>query len=123
MVYPTLKLNSRNFEFYAARNYTNRRCVDVSEFKEDLLRFKYLKRLLGRYTADGDLQERLILNHLIIIFNVFEPIAALNMLFTRVNPEEWAALKTFLLFLNRLRNSDMPEVQVDLNIATKLNSI
>ena len=123
MQYPTIKIGPRNFEFFAAKNYINPRCVDVGEFREDLHRFKYLKRLLSTYTKTGQIQERLVLNHLIIIFNVFEQSAALNMLFTRVEKSEWSSLKTLLLFLNRLNEFDMPDVGVDLNIVNKLRNV
>ena len=61
------ELNNRNFKLFAANHYNNPECVDVEEFKQDLNRFKYLKRLLKRYELTGDLQERLILNHLIVL--------------------------------------------------------
>ena len=65
------KLNRKNFKLYAAQHYNNPECLDVNEFREDLSRFKYVKRLLSRYEAHSDLQERLILNHLIVIYNCY----------------------------------------------------
>ena len=65
------ELTNKNFELFAAHHYNNPECMDVDEFKEDLSRFKYLKRLLRRYEVDHDPQYRLILNHLIVIYNVF----------------------------------------------------
>ena len=65
------ELTNRNFKLFAANHYSNPECVDVEEFKQDLNRFKYLKRLLKRYELTGDLQERLILNHVIVLYNVF----------------------------------------------------
>ena len=64
-------LTHKNFKLYAAKMYNNPECLDVNEFQQDVTRFKYLKRLLKRYELTGDLQERLILNHLIVLYNVF----------------------------------------------------
>ena len=74
-----MKLTKDNLLVYAAQNYYNPKCIDTEDFLEDLKRFKYIKRLLNRYRDSGVLSERLILNHLIIIFNVFD-IEDLNIL-------------------------------------------
>ena len=65
------ELTDKNFKLFAAQQYNNPECTDVEEFKNDLSRFKYLKRLLTRYEEHGELQERLILNHIIVLYNVF----------------------------------------------------
>jgi len=78
------ELTNKNFLLYASKHYENKQCTSMEEFKEDIQRFKYLKRLFKRYSAAGDLQERLILNHLIIIQNVFGIDAAIKMLFFKV---------------------------------------
>ena len=65
------ELTNKNFKLFAAQQYSNPECTDVEEFKNDLSRFKYLKRLLTRYEEHGELQERLILNHIIVLYNVF----------------------------------------------------
>ena len=102
-------LNRKNFEMFAAQNYTNPECLDVEEFKEDLARFKYLKRLLRRYELTGDLQERLILNHLIVIYNVFGIPSANRMIEYKIEDIHWPYIKPFLVFyiicpkLTRLR--------------------
>ena len=83
---------------YAAQTYENPQCADISEFEEDLKRFQYLRKLFGRYRQDDDLKERLILNHLIIIYNVFGP-EATNMLFMRLH-EYHEYLKPFVEYLN-----------------------
>lgn len=127
-------LNDSNFVLYAAANYINVQCYDTDEFYEDLGRFKYLKKLFSRYSNRGDLKERLILNHLITLYNVFEKSATTRMLFYRTEDEHWDVLKTFLLFLgympDRLDNirdentvirSD--EIPVDLHIANVLRNI
>lgn len=116
-------LDDENFELFAAKHYNNPQCVDIEEFNEDLARFKYLKRLLRRYLQTGDLQERLILNHLIIIYNVFGIEAANRMAFYRLEEELWPALKTFLIYLSYLPEDDRVEVPIDQNIAQVLRKI
>jgi hypothetical protein len=93
-------LTNENFLLYAAKAYDTPSNV-VEEFHDDLKRIKYIKRQFRRYRATGDLADRLILNHLIVLYNVFGN-AATRMLFFRVDVEDYSALKTFLLFLGRL---------------------
>lgn len=93
-----MKLTESTFLLYASKHYENPQCSDISEFEEDLKRFQYLRKLFGRYRQDNDLKERLILNHLIIIYNVFG-IEATNMLFMRLH-EFHEYLKPFVDYLN-----------------------
>jgi len=93
-------LNENNFLLYASANYINLQCYDMQEFDEDLQRFKYIKRLFSRYHDKKELKERLILNHLITLYNVFEHKANTRMLFYKVEEKHWYILKSFLLFLN-----------------------
>lgn len=93
-----MKLAESTFLLYASKHYENPQCTDISEFEEDLKRFQYLRKLFGRYRQDDDLKERLILNHLIIIYNVFGP-EATNMLFMRLH-EYHEYLKPFVDYLN-----------------------
>lgn len=95
------KLDEFNFLLYAAKHYDNPQCHDTVEFYDDLKRFKYIKRLLNRYIDEGDLKERLILNHIIILNNVFGPTATVRMLFLKCKGME-SYLKSFLVFLNLL---------------------
>ena len=95
-------LNESNFLLYAAAHYENVHCYDTEEFYEDLNRFKYLKRLFSRHYMRDDLKERLILNHLITLYNVFEFRANTRMLFFKTEEKHWPILKTFLIFLNYL---------------------
>jgi hypothetical protein len=95
------KVDEFNFLLYAAKHYDNPQCYDTVEFYDDLKRFKYIKRLLNRYIEEGDLKERLILNHIIILNNVFGPQATIKMLFLKCKGME-QYLKTFLIFLNLL---------------------
>jgi len=106
-------LNRRNFELYAAQNYNNPECLDIEEFKEDLARFKYLKRLLRRYEISDDLQIRLILNHIIVLYNVFGIEAANRMLWYKIEPEHWTYIKPFLVFLNYLPIDEQVEIPLD----------
>ena len=85
--------------------------------------FKYLKRLLRKYIQTGEIQERLVLNHLIIIYNVFGIEAANKMAFYRIEDELWPALKTFLIYLNYLPENDRIEIPVDMKIAAILRKI
>ena len=92
-------LNESNFLLYAARHYDNPQCFDTLEFHEDLKRFKYIKRLLNRYVKRGDLKERLILNHMIALNNVFGPGPTVKMLFLKLEGME-SYFKPFLTFLS-----------------------
>ena len=84
---------------YALRNYDNPGCSGMSEFLDDLKRFKYIKRLLRKGTP-GDLKERLILNHIIVLGNLFGVEATTKMLFFKIEDKYWSDIKTFLVFLN-----------------------
>jgi hypothetical protein len=95
------KLDETNFILYAARHYDISGCLDTEEFFNDLKRFKYLKRLLNKYQETGELKERLILNHIIILYNVFGVTAATRMLFFRLEGLH-SYLKPFLMFLGYL---------------------
>jgi hypothetical protein len=93
------KLEETNFLLYAAKYYNNPQCFDTTEFYEDLKRFKYIKRLLNKYRKTGDLKERLILNHIIALGNVFGPTPTTRMLFLKLSGME-RELKPFLAFLS-----------------------
>jgi hypothetical protein len=92
------KLDESNFLLYAAKHYDNPSCFDTIEFYEDLNRFKYIKRLFSRYEETGELKERLILNHIIILYNLFGTVAATRMLFLKLKGH-YHLLKPFLVFL------------------------
>jgi hypothetical protein len=106
------------------QHYDNPECTDIEEFKEDLARFKYLKRLFRRYEVHNDLQERLILNHLIVIYNVFGIEAANRMMWFKIDKEHYSYLKPFLVFLNYLDyQKEKVEVPLDLNIIKVLRKL
>jgi hypothetical protein len=92
-------LNNENFLLYAIKAYDKPNCV-MSEFEEDLKRFDYLKRLIYRYREYNDLQERLMINHIIILSNVFGPDCVVRMLFYRLDENSYPIIKTILVFLN-----------------------
>ena len=116
-------LTHKNFKLYAAKMYNNPECLDVNEFKQDLNRFKYLKRLLKRYELTGDLQERLILNHIIVLYNVFGIKAANQMMWFKVEEEHYSALKTFLVFLHYLPEDYKIEIPLDKDIIQRLREL
>ena len=95
-------LNEKNYLHFAMRFYDNRQSTSVEEFNEDLNKIKYVKRLFNRFLETGELRTNLILNHLIVIYNVFENEAATRMLFFRVEKKFYSILKPFLIFLSRL---------------------
>lgn len=94
-------LNDDNFILYAVKFYDNNQCQNTEEFHEDLKRIKYLKKLFTRYEATGELKERLILNHLIILNNMFGPVALSRILFLKMK-SQMSQLKPFLVMLNIL---------------------
>lgn len=95
-----IKLTEKNYIMYAMKFYDNMQCVDIDEFYDDLKRINYIKRLLSRYHKTGELKERLILNHLITVYNVFPVDIATNILFFKIDSQYWSQLKTFLVYLN-----------------------
>ena len=109
---------------YAIKKYTNPQCTNIDEFNEDLNRIKYIKRLLGRYNTKGNLKERLILNHIIIMNNVFGTHACSRILFYKLEPKFHSYLKTFLHFLNYLPTiipeADLNKIPLDHKIQKTL---
>ena len=101
-------LNEKNFLFYAMQHYNNPQCIEIEEFNDDLKKIKYIKRLFNQYLAEGTLKERLLLNHIIIFYNVFPPKAATRILFYKIEEKFWPILKTFLFYLKL-----MPEDKIE----------
>ena len=95
-------LNEKNYLHFAMKYYDNRQCTSIEEFNEDLNKIKYVKRLFNRFLETGELRTNLIMNHLIVIYNVFETEAATRMLFFKVEKKFYSILKPFLLFMERL---------------------
>lgn len=127
MIYDVL--SEENFLLYAARHSD---CYDSEEFLEDLKRFKYIKKLITRYKETGDLKERLILNHIIVLNNIFGPVALPRMLYLKLK-SEMAIIKPFLILLNILPEHiinvfaigavDTSDITMDNLVIEKLRSI
>jgi hypothetical protein len=124
-------LNNDNFLIYAMKCYDRPNTI-MSEFKEDMKRFNYLKRLFHKYRKNNELREQLVINHLVVLYNVFGPEASSRMLFFKMSKEDYPALKTYLLFLNIMPNvvksikgQDIKssDIEVDLRIADVLRNI
>jgi hypothetical protein len=94
------ELTEDNFIMFAVKNYDNPGCRGMDEFYDDLKRFKYIKRLLRKHNVGKDLKERLILNHIIVLGNLFGVEATTKMLFFKLEKKFWSQIKTFLVFLN-----------------------
>lgn len=108
------ELTEDNFVMYAIKHYDNPNCRGMLEFTDDLKRFKYIKRLFRKYSAGKGLKERLIVNHLIVIYNLFGSEAATKMLFFKIEKKFWCQLKTFLIYLNHM--PDVVKINSELDI-------
>ena len=117
------KLNHKNFLLFAAKSYKNAQAMTIDEFNEDLQRFKYIKRLFNRYETTGELSERLILNHLIVLYNVFGIKEANHMIFYKIEQKNWSVLKTFLVYLNYLPEEQYVEIPLDQKVVEALRNI
>lgn len=107
------KLNENNFLLFAMKHYDNPQCHSLEEFDDDLKKFLYLRKLITRYKKDGELRERLILNHIIVLYNVFG-ISATRMLFYKIEKECWSILVTFLIYLGHMPET-LPEYGIILS--------
>ena len=119
------ELNEDNFLLFAIRYYENPQAVTKEDFEKDLNHFKYIKRLLKRYKKSGELKTHLILNHFIILYNIFGE-ATTPMLFFKIEQDLWSSVKSFIIFLNRLPEypqSSIHNIQVDINCLTELYKI
>jgi|TARA_B100000902_G_scaffold379517_1_gene413928 hypothetical protein len=119
------ELNESNYLLFAIKFYNNPQSVTREDFEDDLKRIKYIKRLLKRYKNTGELKIHLILNHLTVLFNVFDE-AAVPLLFYNLEKELWPFIKSFLLYLNRLPeypHTEINNIQEDLNCLSSLNSV
>ena len=124
----TEKLNESNFLLYAMHHYDNTQCHSLEEFEEDLKKILYLKKLLSRYKNNGELRERLILNHIIVLYNIFGE-SATRMLFYKVEKSCWDVLVTFLVYLDRMPETIaeygiiLSEIKLDETVIATLRKI
>ncbi len=119
------ELNEDNFLLFAIKHYENPQAVTREDFDKDLNHFKYIKRLLKRYKNTGQLKTHLLLNHFIILYNIFGE-ATTPMLFFKIEKDLWSSLKSFIIFLNKLPEypkSDIHNIQVDLYCLSELYKI
>jgi hypothetical protein len=119
------ELNEDNFLLFAIKHYENPQAVTKEDFEKDLNHFKYIKRLLKRYKNTGELKTHLLLNHFIILYNIFGE-ATTPMLFFKIEKDLWSSMKSFIIFLNRLPEypkSTIHDIQVDLKCLSELQKI
>ena len=117
------KLSNDNITMFAIKHYDNPQSEGELEFHDDMKRFKYIKRLLRKYQDSGELKERLILNHMTVIHNLFGADAGSTLLLFKIEPEFWGILKTFMVFLNMLPEGELTEVIEDEKIKEVLEKL
>ena len=116
-------ITNDNVMMFAIKHYDNPQCEGEKEFHDDMKRFKYIKRLLRKYKETGVLKERLLLNHIIILKNLFGPEACVTLLLFKIQREHWETLKSFLLFLNILRQDEISEVEENTEVLEVLRKL
>tara|TARA_S200002703_G_scaffold105428_2_gene91514 strand:- start:264 stop:656 length:393 start_codon:yes stop_codon:yes gene_type:complete len=119
------ELNEKNFLIFAIKNYDNPQSVSKEDFDRDLNHFKYIKRLLKKYKKTGELKTHLLLNHFIIVYNIFGE-AATAMLFFKTEQDLWDVLKSFIMFLNRLPEypkTELHNINPDIYCLSELQKI
>ena len=115
-------LTPETIDIFALRHYDNKG-AGREEFEDDLKRFKYLKRLFRKYDTSGELKLRLIINHIIILSNVFGVDATTTLLFFKTEVEHWSLLKTFLVYLHFMPENDLINVSINHEVMAKLGKI
>jgi hypothetical protein len=119
------ELNDQNFLLFAIKHYENPQAVTKEDFDKDLNHFKYIKRLLKRYKNSGELRVHLLINHFIVLYNIFGD-AATPMLFYKIERDLWSTMKTFIIFLNKLPEFPkcyIHDITVDLECLSQLQKI
>ena len=119
------ELNDQNYMMFAIKHYENPQAVTQDDFLEDMKRFKYIKRLLKKYKNSGDLKSHLLINHFIILYNVFDD-AATPLLFYKIDRELWRVLKSFMIFLGRVPEypkSIINDIYPDIECLSQLQQI
>ena len=118
-----IEVNEENFLLVAAQHYNNPQCASTEEFYNDLQRIKYMKRLLNRYLATGELSERLLLNHIIVFFNVFTVPIAVRLLAVKLEYKYWGVLKAYMQFLGYIESTDLVGIDTDEETLNKLKEL
>ena len=125
-------LNEKNIDLYAAKMYSNPQCISIEEFYDDMKRIKYIKRLFNRYVGTGEIKERLLLNHIVIFYNVFSVESGTRILFCKLDENLYPILKTFLVYFGYMpervfgiNGSDIisSDISIDNNVAQLLRKI
>ena len=117
------KITSDNIMMFAIKHYDNPQCEGEKEFHDDMKRFKYIKRLLRKYKETGVLKERLLLNHIIILNNLFGPEACVTLLLFKIQKEYWETLKSFLLYLNIISEHELKDINQSDNVLKVLREL
>lgn len=122
------RITESNFLLIAMHNYDNTQCVNIAEFEEDIKRFGYLKKLFSRYKESGELKERLIINHLTVLHNLFGVVTT-DLLFFKIDAQYWDVMTTFLVYLERMPEQlpefgiDLSDVKLDAHVVTRLREL
>jgi len=125
-------LTDKTISAYMISSYDNSQCVDIEEFEDDVKIPKYIKRLINRYSSVGELKERLILNHIILFYNVFKHEAATRILFFKMESDDYSVLKTFLVYLDHMpdvvelingRNLISSDIPISQEVAVRLREL
>lgn len=125
-------INDDNIDLYCIKHYDNPQCISIEDYNNDMRRFKYIKRLLNQYANGNEIKIRLLVNHIIMIYNIFDLQSATRILFYKLPEEHWSVLKTILIFLNRMpkivygiNNTNLisSDIQIDDVIANQLREI
>jgi hypothetical protein len=117
------KITTDNVIMFAIKHYDNPQCEGEKEFHDDMKRFKYIKRLLRKYKDTSILKERLLLNHIIILNNLFGPEACVTLLLFKIQREYWETLKSFLLFLNIIRDDELQNIKENKSVLELLEKL
>ena len=117
------ELTPENINMFAMKHYDNPSCVDEAEFLDDMKRFRYLKRLFRKYDTAKELKSRLIINHIIVLSNVFGVDASTTLLFFKIDRQHWSILKTILVFLHHMPEEDMTDIRINQKVMAELGTI
>ena len=118
-----IEVNEENFLLVAAQHYENPQCYSTEEFYNDLNRIKYIKRLINRYHSNGELSERLLINHFVVFFNVFSIPIGVKLMAAKLEYKYWGVIKAFLVRLGYIDGDDLSGINTDTHVLNKLQEI